>query len=178
MIYMDADIQVFDNIDHLFDLPSGYFYGVVDCLCEMYGQPCPQKLPWPVELGPEPAFYLNGGMFMFEPNLNTYSQLLSTLAITPPTPFAEQDFLNMFFRDMSKAIPHIYNCLVAMLWRHPEWVDLDKVKVVHYCVAGSKPWRYSGTGENMDRADIKMLVDKWWEIYNDEILDLKMDTNS
>ncbi|KAL6495786.1 glycogenin [Orobanche gracilis] len=175
MIYMDADIQVFDNIDHLFHLPSGYFYGVVDCLCEMYGEPCPQKLPWPIELGPEPAFYLNGGMFMFEPSLNTYSQLLSTLAITPPTPFAEQDFLNMFFRDMSKAIPHIYNCLVAMLWRHPEWVDLDKVKVVHYCVAGSKPWRYSGKGENMDRADIKMLVDKWWKIYNDdEVLDLKM----
>lgn len=25
----------------------------------------------------------------------------------------------------------------------------------------------------MDREDIKMLVKKWWEIYNDESLDLK-----
>ncbi|KAI6684541.1 hypothetical protein NL676_030454 [Syzygium grande] len=26
MIYLDGDIQVFHNIDHLFDLPNGFFY--------------------------------------------------------------------------------------------------------------------------------------------------------
>lgn len=92
MIYMDADIQVFDNIDHLFDLPRGYFYGVVDCLCEMYGKACPQKLRWPEQLGPQPPFYFNGGMFVFEPSLTTYNQLMDTLQVTPPTPFAEQVF--------------------------------------------------------------------------------------
>ncbi|KAL0384738.1 UNVERIFIED_CONTAM: Galactinol synthase 2 [Sesamum radiatum] len=179
MIYMDADIQVFHNIDHLFDLPSGHFYGVADCLCEMYDKPCEQKLQWPEVLGPQPSFYLNGGMFIFEPNLNTYDQLLRALEITPPTPFAEQDFLNMFFRDLSRPIPPIYNLLVAMLWRHPQWVeDLDNVKVVHYCVAGSKPWRYTGKEENMERADIKMLVERWWDIYNDEALDLTTDVGS
>ncbi|KAL0335398.1 UNVERIFIED_CONTAM: Galactinol synthase 2 [Sesamum radiatum] len=82
----------------------------------------------------------------------------------------------MFFRDISKPIPPIYNLLVAMLWRHPQWVDdLDNIKVVHYCVAGSKPWRYSGKEENMDRADIKMLVERWWDIYNDEALDFTTD---
>lgn len=25
----------------------------------------------------------------------------------------------------------------------------------------------------MDREDIKMLVDKWWDVYNDESLDFK-----
>ncbi|KAL2254201.1 UNVERIFIED_CONTAM: Galactinol synthase 2 [Sesamum indicum] len=179
MIYMDADIQVFHNIDHLFDLPSGCFYGVADCLCEMYDTPCEQKLRWPEVLGPQPSFYLNGGMFIFEPNLNTYDQLLGALEITPSTPFAEQDFLNMFFRDVSKPIPPIYNLLVAMLWRHPQWVDdLDNVKVVHYCVAGSKPWRYTGKEDNMDRADIKMLVERWWDIYNDEALDFTTDVRS
>ncbi|KAG8369051.1 hypothetical protein BUALT_Bualt15G0110100 [Buddleja alternifolia] len=171
MIYMDADIQVFENIDHLFDLPSGFFYGVVDCLCEMHGQPCPQKLRWPHELGREPPFYFNGGMFIFEPSLNTYNDLLRTLEVTTPTAFAEQDFLNMFFRDILKPIPPIYNLLVAMLWRHPQWVEMDKAKVVHYCVAGSKPWKYTGKEENMDRSDIKMLVKKWWDIYSDESLD-------
>ena len=38
---------------------------------------------------------------------------------------------------------------------------------------GSKPWRYSGKEENMDREEIKMLVKKWWEIYNDESVDYK-----
>lgn len=36
---------------------------------------------------------------------------------------------------------------------------------------GSKPWRYTGKEENMDREDVKMLVKKWWEIYDDETLD-------
>ncbi|KAL2513948.1 Galactinol synthase 2 [Forsythia ovata] len=173
MIYLDADIQVFDNIDHLFDSPDGGFYGVLDCLCEMDGQPCPQKVRWPEELGPEPPFYFNGGMFVFEPSISTYHDLLNTLKITPPTPFAEQDFLNMFFRDISRPLTPVYNLLVAMLWRHPEKVELEKAKVVHYCMAGSKPWKYTGKEEYMDREDIKMLVKKWWEIYNDETLNYR-----
>lgn len=38
---------------------------------------------------------------------------------------------------------------------------------------GSKPWRYTGKDENMQREDIRMLVQKWWDIYNDESLDYK-----
>ncbi|KAL1564431.1 glycosyltransferase 8 [Salvia divinorum] len=174
MIYMDADVQVFDNIDHLFELPSGYFYGVVDCVCEMSGDVCPQKLRWPQELGPQPPFYLNGGMFVFEPDLTTYHHLIHTLSITPPTPFAEQDFLNMFFREKMKVISPEYNLLVAMLWRHPEAVDVEKAKVVHYCVAGSKPWKFIGEEENMEREDMKMLVSMWWDIYNDASLDFNV----
>ncbi|KAK6159780.1 hypothetical protein DH2020_003161 [Rehmannia glutinosa] len=171
MVYLDADIQVFDNIDNLFDLPSGCLYAVMDCLCEMRGQPCADKVQWPEDLGNEPPFYFNGGMFVFEPNLDTYNNLLSTLKVTPPTQFAEQDFLNFFFRDNSKPIHPIYNLLVAMLWRHPEFVELDKVKVVHYCVTGSKPWKYTGKEQYMDREDVKMLVGRWWDIYNDKALD-------
>lgn len=48
-----------------------------------------------------------------------------------------QDFLNMFFRDIYKPIPLDYNLVLAMLWRHPENVDLSRVKVVHYCAAVS-----------------------------------------
>lgn len=58
-----------------------------------------------------------------------------------------------------------------MIWRHPEHVEFDVVKVVHFCVAGSKPWQYTGEGEHMERADVKMLVDRWWEIYNDSAMD-------
>uniref|UniRef100_A0A7N0UVQ1 Hexosyltransferase n=1 Tax=Kalanchoe fedtschenkoi TaxID=63787 RepID=A0A7N0UVQ1_KALFE len=184
MIYLDGDIQVYENIDHLFDLPDGNFYAVMDCFCEKtwshtpqykigYCQQCPEKVQWPAELGQPPALYFNAGMFVFEPSIATYHDLLKTLMITPPTPFAEQDFLNMYFRNIYKPIPLVYNLVLAMLWRHPENVELEKVKVVHYCAAGSKPWRYTGKEPNMDREDIKMLVKKWWDIYNDETLDLK-----
>ncbi|GMN52250.1 hypothetical protein TIFTF001_021405 [Ficus carica] len=186
MIYLDGDIQVYDNIDQLFELPDGHFYAVMDCFCEKtwshtpqykirYCQQSPNKdVHWPTaELGPPPALYFNAGMFVFEPSISTYHDLLNTLKITPPTPFAEQDFLNMYFRDVYKPIPLVYNLVLAMLWRHPENVELEKVKVVHYCAAGSKPWRYTGKEENMQREDIKMLVKKWWDIYNDDSLDYK-----
>lgn len=185
MIYLDADIQVYDNIDHLFDNPDGYFYAVMDCFCEKtwshtpqykvgYCQQCPEKVRWSTKkMGPPPALYFNAGMFVFEPGMSTAKALLDNVRVTPPTPFAEQDFLNMFFRDIYKPIPNVYNLVLAMLWRHPENVELDKLKVVHYCAAGSKPWRYTGKEENMDREEIKMLVNKWWEVYNDEALDYK-----
>ncbi|KAL3749947.1 hypothetical protein ACJRO7_010991 [Eucalyptus globulus] len=184
MIYLDGDIQVFDNIDHLFDLPNSFFYAVMDCFCEKtwshtpqyeigYCQQCPDKVQWPDHVGPKPSLYFNAGMFVYEPNLYTYHDMLETLKITPPTPFAEQDFLNMYFKDIYKPIPNVYNLVLAMLWRHPENVELDKVKVVHYCAAGSKPWRYTGEEQHMDRDDIKMLVKNWWDIYDDESLDYK-----
>lgn len=101
MIYLDADIQVFENIDHLFDTPDGYFYAVMDCFCEKtwshspqysvgYCQQCPDKVKWPAEMGSPPPLYFNAGMFVFEPSRLTYESLLDTLRTTPPTPFAEQ----------------------------------------------------------------------------------------
>ncbi|XP_061371927.1 galactinol synthase 2-like [Gastrolobium bilobum] len=181
MIYLDADIQVFGNIDHLFDLSDNYFYAVLDCFCEKswsntpqykigYCQQCPDKVQWPSEFGAKPSLYFNAGMFVYEPNLDTYNDLLKTLQVTEPTSFAEQDFLNMYFKAKYKPIPNVYNLMLAMLWRHPENVDFEKVKVVHYCtnVSGSKPWRFTGKEENMDRKDIKKLVDMWWEVYDDE----------
>ncbi|KAF8039329.1 hypothetical protein BT93_B1764 [Corymbia citriodora subsp. variegata] len=188
MIYLDGDIQVFDNIDHLFDAPDGFFYAVMDCFCEQtwssspqykigYCQQCPDRVPWIPELGPPPPLYFNAGMFVFEPNLLTYLDLLKTLKVTTPTSFAEQDFLNMYFRDIYKPIPSTYNLVLAMLWRHPENVDVEQAKVVHYCAAGSKPWRYTGQEENMQREDIKMLVKKWWDIYDDEALNYKKATS-
>jgi inositol 3-alpha-galactosyltransferase len=175
MIYLDADIQVFENIDNLFDMEDGYFYSVVDCICEMSNQPCHEKIQWPSEsLGQSPPYYFNGGMFMFEPSLETYHQLLDTFNSVPSTSFAEQDLLNVFFKGNSKALDPAYNLLLTMLWRHPEMVAVDKVKVVHYCAPGSKPWKFTGEEEHMDRDDVKMFVKKWWDIYNDDKLDAKV----
>jgi inositol 3-alpha-galactosyltransferase len=101
MIYLDGDIQVFDNIDHLFEKPTGYFYAVMDCFCEKtwsttpqyqikYCQQCPEKVQWPLEMGSPPPLYFNAGMCLFEPKLETYFDLLETLKVTTPTSFAEQ----------------------------------------------------------------------------------------
>lgn len=59
-----------------------------------------------------------------------------------------QDFLNMFFRNKFKPIPLAYNLIIAMLWRHPENVVLDEVKVVHYCAAVSTMALYQNSPIN------------------------------
>ncbi|ESQ54669.1 hypothetical protein EUTSA_v10027432mg, partial [Eutrema salsugineum] len=173
VIYLDGDIQVFSNIDHLFDAPCGYLYAVSpDCFCEIswcttpqykigYCQQSPEKVTWPVEThGSPPPLYFNAGMLVFEPNLATYEDLIRVVQVTTPTCFAEQRHLQA-------------NLIIAMLWRHPERFDLDQISVVHYCANGSKPWKYNEADEHMDREDVKMLVKKWWEIYEDSSLDYK-----
>lgn len=52
-----------------------------------------------------------------------------------------------------------------------------KGRILHFFDQGSKPWRYTGEEEHMDREDIKMLVKKWWDIYNDESLDYNVVVN-
>lgn len=118
MMYLDADIQVFENIDHLFDTPDGYFYAVMDCFCEKtwshtpqykigYCQQCPEKVTWPADQmgSPPPPLYFNAGMFVFEPSRLTYENLLEVLQITPATPFAEQvSFLIFWFL----CLPRVY----------------------------------------------------------------------
>lgn len=83
---------MYDKIDNLFDLPDGRFYAVMDCFCHQigYSKQCPEKVKWPAELGEAPSPYFNAGMFVFEPSLSVYEDLLRTLKVTPPAPFAEQ----------------------------------------------------------------------------------------
>lgn len=122
MIYLDGDIQVYDNIDHLFDLPDGHLYAVMDCFCEKtwshtpqykigYCQQCPDKVQWPSELGPRPAPYFNAGMFVFEPSLSTYDDLMKTLKITPPTPFAEQVIVSHHLLLINLGKDNVFNIL-------------------------------------------------------------------
>ncbi|MCO5560262.1 hypothetical protein L7F22_013873 [Adiantum nelumboides] len=199
MVYLDADVAVYDNLDHLMDLPNGRFYAVPDCFCECtwshsvqykvkYCQQCPDRIPWPQHLGSPPPKYFNAGMFVFEPSKLTFDQMMNALLTTPLTPFAEQstpmrgiiigfdvllhDSLNAFFNEIFSPLPLNYNLIMPMLWWHPENVpELEKVKVVHYCAPGSKPWRFTGKEDHMDLEAVRRLVGKWWNVYEDRPMD-------
>ncbi|KAL5770539.1 hypothetical protein ACOSP7_014693 [Xanthoceras sorbifolium] len=93
--------QVFDNIDHLFDLPDGYLYAAMGCCCEQvwchspqysigYCQQCPDKVTWPSQMGSPPPLYFNAAVFVFQPSRLTYNILISRLSRSQPTAFAEQ----------------------------------------------------------------------------------------
>ncbi|RWR94374.1 galactinol synthase 1 isoform X1 [Cinnamomum micranthum f. kanehirae] len=193
----------------LFDYPEeehgdcGVVYAVLDCFCEKMSADNPQ---YNIKLCQE-KLYFNDGLFVFEPSKKTFNYLVETLELIPPTPtpFAVQvnsnatqqhfglmkilDYLNKSFEDVYQPISLIYNLNLPMLWNHSEHVvDVDRVKVIHYCakgfyyllltwgmalVQGSLPWRYTEEEENMQREDVKLLVKKWWDVYNDESLDYK-----
>ncbi|CAN6469752.1 unnamed protein product [Victoria cruziana] len=177
MVYLDADVQVYENIDELFDLPRGYVYAVADCSCEWpagpqhpagYCQYSPSRVPWPPEMGVPPPLYFNAGVIAFEPSKFTCASLIQTHEVAPVTHLAEQDLLNMYFKDVYKPIPLPYNFMVGILWNHPELAAGVSAKVVHYCARGSKPWSFSEKEKNMGREDIKMLEREWWVVYNEE----------
>lgn len=122
MVYLDGDIQVYENIDELFELPEGKLYAVMDCFCEKtwkesvqyqigYCQQRPDKVQWPAKMGSPPPLYFNAGMFVFEPSLHTSRHLLDTLHLTAPTSFAEQVFnftLNSYLGMESSNIFHLF----------------------------------------------------------------------
>lgn len=129
MIYLDGDIQVYSNIDHLFDTPNGYLYAVKDCFCEGswfktpqykigYCQQCPEKVMWPVEShGPPPPLYFNAGMLVFEPHLDTYEDLLRTVQVTLPTSFAEQVRFKKFHYSYEVAFIIFLNLIKLFIFR-------------------------------------------------------------
>lgn len=175
MVYLDADMLVARNIDELFFQPVGSFRAVLDCFCEStwshspqykigYCQQVPHKVKWTLN-EPQPAPYFNAGMFVFEPSKATFAKMMQMLKSTLPTPFAEQDFLNKYFEKVFKPLSQEYNLVMAMLWRHPENINVAEVKVIHYCAEGSKPWRFNPNAEHMDIPVVRDLVDKWWKVY-------------
>ncbi|KAK2632252.1 hypothetical protein EUGRSUZ_L01806 [Eucalyptus grandis] len=138
-----------------------------------------------------PPSYFNDSMFVFEPNITIYHTLFNILQNTLPSPIAMQECLETHFRDVYRPLSLEHNLALSMLWRHPEKVNLETVKVVHYCEAGTKPWRYTRqeNTNNMQRGSIEMqvkqlckfvvqeeidaLVKRWTDIYEDESLDYK-----
>lgn len=106
MIFLDGNVQVFENIDHMFDYPDSYFYAALDCFCENswshspqhkigHCQQWPNKVQWDPTLGPKPPLYFNASVFVFEPSLVTYRDLVKTLQTSRTTAFAEQVILSL-----------------------------------------------------------------------------------
>ncbi|XP_053930754.1 glycogenin-1 isoform X2 [Cuculus canorus] len=90
-VFMDADTMVLSNIDELFERE------------ELSAAPDPG---WPD--------CFNSGVFVYQPSIETYNQLLQFAAEKGSFDGADQGLLNTFFSswattDMSKHLPFIYN---------------------------------------------------------------------
>lgn len=176
LAFLDADMLVTQNMDELFELPlaAGTIAACHACRCN------PNHIEsYPSDWTPENCFYnwckgeehveqpdkvdnyLNGGFLLLTPDKSVFDAMMAQLAALDDLStylFAEQDFLNHFYRNRWQPLPWIYNALKTLPHQHPHVWNDKRVKNIHYII--DKPWEKPP--EPGDR--YYELNRKWWLI--------------
>jgi alpha-N-acetylglucosamine transferase len=176
VVFLDADMLVTKNMDELFSLhlPDGAIAACHACRCN------PNRIAsYPPSWTPANCFYthlrgsdhvlepgatddyLNGGFLVLSPDGAVLADMVARLAAVDDLsryPFAEQDFLNEFYRDRWHPMPYVYNALKTLPHQHPSVWDMASVKNIHYII--DKPWQ-----KPLDPDDRYFEVNRlWWEM--------------
>lgn len=162
-VFMDADTLVLANIDDLFERE------------ELSAAPDPG---WPD--------CFNSGVFVYQPSVETYNQLLHLASEQGSFDGGDQGILNTFFsswatRDIRKHLPFIYNLSSISIYSYlPAFkVFGASAKVVHF-LGRVKPWNYTydpktksvkseAHDPNMTHPEFLIL---WWNIFTTNVLPL------
>ncbi|OZJ06727.1 hypothetical protein BZG36_00341 [Bifiguratus adelaidae] len=132
IVYLDADTLVRDRVDDLFTLVDkdsypndGFEFAAA---LDNYGQ-------WSLDF--------NAGIMVLRPNHAVYQEMLRLLPQTDNynVKWAEQGFLNEYFRFRFLHLPEQYNFNLAFVSRHRQTFRRLKpdLKIIHFTI--SKPWR-------------------------------------
>ncbi|XP_017657424.1 glycogenin-1 isoform X3 [Nannospalax galili] len=162
-VFMDADTLVLTNIDDLFERE------------ELSAAPDPG---WPD--------CFNSGVFVYQPSIETYNQLLQLASEQGSFDGGDQGLLNTFFSnwattDIRKHLPFIYNLSSIAVYSYlPAFkVFGGSAKVVHF-LGRIKPWSYTydpqtksarseSQGPTMTQPE---FLDLWWDIFATSVLPL------
>jgi inositol 3-alpha-galactosyltransferase len=160
LVYLDADMIVLKNIDHLFHTVG--FHAALDCTAGRHNQA--ERDACPLFKGATMR-YFNAGMFVMTPNKRQMEAFEVHLATGYHgfLEYAEQDFLNDYYTRFQGWIqlPPSYNLQKGIRHHHPElWAPLE-AHVLHY--TDFKPWNDTNHPENASNADIVCL---WWKIFD------------
>ncbi|KAL9639200.1 MAG: hypothetical protein Q9164_001071 [Protoblastenia rupestris] len=165
-IFLDADITIYRNMDHLFDfrLPGkDWIAANHSCVCNLdhdsfaasnWGREnCPytplrhhsslnKASPIPESSAPPDTYaLLNGGLFLYYPSEVLWGRILHHFNTSPALSkymFPDQDFLADFFCHKWLPLPWKYNAIKTMEnWHRNLWRD-EAVHGLHYIV--DKPW--------------------------------------
>jgi len=156
-VFLDADTLVIQNCDELFDreeLSASPDVGWPDCF--------------------------NSGVFVFRPNMNTYSELVSLAGTMGSFDGGDQGLLNTFFsdwatKDISKHLPFTYNMVASASYSYlPAYKQFgQQVKIVHF-IGSAKPWLVSwdAAGEprtGFSEKNMATHLKLWWQIFSTEV---------
>ncbi|XP_075426522.1 glycogenin-1 isoform X2 [Ascaphus truei] len=162
-VFMDADTMVLSNIDELFERE------------ELSAAPDPG---WPD--------CFNSGVFVYQPSIDTYNQLLEYASEKGSFDGGDQGLLNSFFsswstRDIHKHLPFVYNLSSISIYSYlPAFKAFGaNAKVVHF-LGKIKPWNYTyDTTTKTVKSDVHdqtlihpEFLNMWWGIFSTRILPL------
>ncbi len=159
LVFLDADMLIIRNMDELLtmELPDNG-RGIAAChacrcnprqLAEYPADWRPQNCYYSycdspeMVASPAPPFenYLNGGLLVLQPGRDVYQDMMVQIAKVRDLSayvFAEQDFLNHYFRGRWQPLHYGYNALKTLAHQHPKMWDLTRVKNLHFIL--DKPW--------------------------------------
>ena len=202
VVYLDADMVVLKNMDELLERDDGCGRSLPDdggagacrigarigavheCFCAVprgcvacahLAPMSPKSAPPP----PPPGSYFNAGLLVLRPSRAVFEHMTSALAAfdLSACPFAEQDFLNDYFRGAWAALPWYYNATKTLYACHREdgshragnepsgtasgsgrpalWA-LNEVRNLHFTMA--KPWNLKDPAHK----GFERLNKLWW----------------
>lgn len=190
LVFLDADMLVYQNMDELFDLElpgKDWIAANHACVCNLDGdkwappnwtkencaftglgpESAPTLVPGATDLnGLQTHTLLNSGLFIFTPFESQWQSILKYLRTSPTVKsflFPDQDFLAEFFKGRWLSLGWKYNALKTWRYWHPEmWRDGD-VKNLHYIV--DKPWskRVGQDGKAGYLGNDGVTHGWWWE---------------
>ncbi|MCJ1322436.1 hypothetical protein MMC15_007784 [Xylographa vitiligo] len=168
LVFLDADIALFRNMDAVFDTPlptPDWLAATHACVCNLdhdgwapadwsatncaftpVAHPSALTTPTPVPRSDDPALrrthtLLNGGMFMFHPSPQRWEALIAAFEASPHLSdymFPDQDFLADHYRDRWRSVGWQHNALKTMRYWHERMWRDGEVAALHYIV--DKPW--------------------------------------
>lgn len=197
LCYLDADMLVVQNMDEIFDLlqEQDDIAVAYDCMCnprnftnypaERIPDNCPytqckdHNYPF-CSIGArnesnyenlkKESIYFNTGLFIYRPGQQQQQDIerefhkvkdLSTYA------FADQDFLNFYFKDNWRQVPFMYHAIKLIYLAHPELWNEKIIKNIHYI--NEKPWDYKLEDEKTKSDAYYPLYKIWWSFYEKKL---------
>lgn len=119
VVFLDADTMVVNPIDDLFEYPQ--FTAAVDI-----------------------GGVLNTGVFVAEPNTDTYNDIMKTYENAPSYNRGDQGFLNYYFNQSANILPGNYNLMIKFTHFSTlasSFVAKNTAKVLHF-TSETKPWNF------------------------------------
>lgn len=152
IIYLDSDMLVVRNIDHLFKLKEQF------AACPAYVQEINSRTRKLVSSGYSKKLF-NAGFLVLEPNYSTFVELLEKkdtfVNLQDPS---DQGLLNIHFENKWCRLPSCYNATRRAFMVAPdEWEAMENdLAVIHYTI--QKPWL-----ESVPKCE--SIEKLWWECY-------------